>query len=61
MTKHNRTIDVLDTSQIRTDLTSDNKVKGNARVEELENKIRYVEGKAQQEEELLKYRKLRRN
>jgi len=61
MSKTNKTIDFIDTSQIKSDLTQDLKLKAKTKVESLENKIRYVEEKAKQEEELLKHRKIKKN
>lgn len=60
MSKTNKTIDFIDTSQIKSELTQDNKIKSKTKVEELENKIRFVEEKAKQEEELLKHKKVKR-
>ena len=57
----NKTIDFLDTSQIRTEVTNDLKLKGGAKLEELEKKLRTVSQKTHQEEELLRYKKVKRS
>jgi hypothetical protein len=61
MTKTNKTIDFIDTSRIKGDLTQDMRVKEKTNMEELHNKIRNVEEKAKHEEELLKYRKVKKD
>ena len=59
--KTNQTIDHIDTSRIRNDFTQDMKLKEPLKMEEVENKIRIAEGKAKQEEELLKYGRKRKS
>lgn len=61
MSKTNKTIDFIDTSRIKGDLTQDLRVKEKANLEELSNKIRSVEEKAKQEEELLKHKKIKKD
>jgi hypothetical protein len=61
MSKTNKTIDFIDTSRIKGELTQGMRVRDKANLEELSNKIRTVEEKARNEEELLRYRKVKKS
>lgn len=43
MSKTNKTIDFIDTSQIKSQLTTDLKLKESAKVQDMEHKIRTIE------------------
>ncbi len=60
MSKTNKTIDFIDTSRIKNQFTGDMKMKEHSNIETISNKIRFVEEKAKNQEELLKYKKMKK-